>query len=154
MLFDVSLTSSSIFFLNVKSSIMFSLFNVFFIALLLFSQNNDILSSILKKTLSKNPTIIMFWGLSNDALIIKQFFISKPNAINLGINFSKTIIRETITITTTMLMLITITITNSKTRAITIKTSKNVVAITTMLIAKYMSFILLRLIFRNRSDKL
>ena len=43
MLFDVSLTSLSIFLLNVKNSIMFSSLNAFLIASLFFSQNNDII---------------------------------------------------------------------------------------------------------------
>ena len=47
-------------FLNVRNSIMFFLFNVFLIALLLYSQNNDISLSIFKKTLLKVLTIIRF----------------------------------------------------------------------------------------------
>ena len=49
MLFGVLLTSLSILLLNVRSLIMFFLFNVFFIALLFLSQNNDISLSILSR---------------------------------------------------------------------------------------------------------
>ena len=47
------------------------------------------------------------------------------------------------------------TMTGLKIKIITIKILKSVVAMTTMmLITKYISFILLRLIFRNRNDEL
>ena len=151
MLFDILLTSLLIFSLNVRNSIMFFSFNVFFIALLLLSQNNDISLSILKKTLSKISTIVKFWNLSNDAFIIKQSFILRSNAISLKTGLSK---KKTITTITTMLMLKTITMTSLKIRVMMTKAPKSVVAITIILIAKFMSFILLRLIFWSQNDKL
>ena len=62
--------------------------------------------------------------------------------------------KKTITITITISTSKTIMITNLKIKIMMIRVSKSVVAITTILIARFMSFTLLRLIFRNRNDKL
>ena len=67
---------------------------------------------------------------------------------------NKPLKKKTITITITMSTLKIITITNSKIRIIMIKVLKSVIAITTMLIARFISFILLKSISRNRNDEL
>ena len=127
-----------------RSSIMFSSFNVFFIVLQPFSQiqNNDISSLIRKRASLKVSTVVKFEGLSSDALIIRRLFISKSNAINLKINLLKTTM-----ITITMLTSKIITMTNLKIKITTIRVLKSVIVIIIMmLIIKYILFILLRLI--------
>ena len=86
----------------------------------------------------------------NDALIARRLFILKSNTINLKISLLKATM-----ITIAISTLITIIIIGLKIKITAIRALRSVIEmITIMLIAKYMSFILLRSIFRKRNNKL